>query len=224
MQQPNRLCSKSWFAWFRNKLFGWWNQSFNNYVQNNLSFLYLSNVGSLPPMPSWFWSKLQTLVSMTISNNNLTGRIPNLELNLTNYPEIDLSSNQLEGAFPSFLLQASALHLSNNKISDLASFLCSKSKPNNLGVLDLSNNQLNGELPDCLNNLSSLQFIDLSNNKLTGNIPDECTLILILRNNSLTGQITPPWKIAQKTWLFWTLEKICFMVYYLRGLETVYTS
>jgi len=184
-------------------------------IQNNLSFLYLSNVGSLPPMPSWFWSKLQTLVSMTISNNNLTGRIPNLEINLTNYPEIDLSSNQLEGAIPSFLLQAAALHLSNNKISDLASFLCSKSKPNILEVLDLSNNQLNGELPDCWNNLSSLQFIDLSNNKLSGNIPFSMNALvnieaLILRNNSLTGQITPALKNCSKNMAFLDLGENMF--------------
>ncbi|WJX14410.1 hypothetical protein P8452_04680 [Trifolium repens] len=38
----------------------------------------------------------------------------------------NLSSNQLEGSIPSFLLHAGALNLSNNKFSDLASFLCRK--------------------------------------------------------------------------------------------------
>jgi len=173
------------------------NSRFPNWLQtqNNLSYLYLSNVSNLSPIPQWFWGKLQTLGYMDLSNNNLSSKVPNLELNLTNNPEIDLSSNQLEGSIPSFLLQAGVLHLFNNKFSNLASFLCSKSSPNNLGVLDLSNNELKGELPNCWNNLTSLQFVDLSNNKLSGKIPFSMGALvnmeaLILRNNSLNGQLT----------------------------------
>ncbi|CAJ2629909.1 unnamed protein product [Trifolium pratense] len=171
------------------------NSRFPNWIQtqNGLCYLYLSNVSNLPPIPTWFWGKLQTLGYLTISNNNLTDKIPNLALNLTNYPEIDLSSNQLEGSIPSFLLQAEALFLSNNKFSDLGPFICSKSNPNILGILDLSNNELKGELPDCWNSLTSLQFVDLSNNKLSGKIPFSMGTLsnmeaLILRNNSFSGQ------------------------------------
>jgi len=172
------------------------NSRFPNWLQtqNYLSILSLSNVSNISPIPIWFWGKLQTLARMDISNNNITGMIPNLQLNLTNYPEIHLSSNQFEGSIPSFLLQAGALFLSNNNFSDLASFLCSQSNPNILGILDLSNNQLKGEFPDCWNNLTSLHFVDLSNNKLSGNIPFSMgTLVdmeaLILRNNNLSGQL-----------------------------------
>ncbi|KAK2457975.1 receptor protein EIX2 [Trifolium repens] len=174
------------------------NSRFPNWLQtqNYLSALGLSNVGYLPPIPIWFWGKLQTLEVLRIPNNNLTGKIPNLELNLTNnYPFIDLSSNQLEGSIPSFLLQAGALDLSNNKFSDFVSFLCSKSKPNILQMLNFSNNQLKGELPDCWNNLTSLKFVDLSNNKLSGKIPFSMGALssmeaLILRNNSLSGPLS----------------------------------
>ncbi|KAK2404479.1 receptor protein EIX2 [Trifolium repens] len=163
-------------------------------IQNSLSYLFLSNVSNLPPIPNWFWGKLQTLEILNLSNNNLTGKIPNLELNLTKYPEIDLSSNQLEGSIPSFLLQAQALHLSNNKFSHLVCFLCSKSKPNILKMLNLSNNKLKGELPDCWNSLTLLQFVDMSNNMLSGKIPSSMGALvnmeaLILRNNSLSGQL-----------------------------------
>ncbi|CAJ2629908.1 unnamed protein product [Trifolium pratense] len=165
-------------------------------TQNNLSFLFISNVDNLPPIPIWFWGKLQTIdILLDISNNNLTGKIPNLELNLTYYPRIDLSSNLLEGFIPSFLLQSQALYLSNNKFSDLGPFICSKSNPNNiLGILDLSNNELKGELPDCWNNLTSLRYVDLSNNKLSGKISVSMGALanmeaLILTNNSLSGQL-----------------------------------
>ncbi|GAU32304.1 hypothetical protein TSUD_43470 [Trifolium subterraneum] len=186
------------------------NSRFPNWLQtqNDLSILFLSNVDNLPPIPIWFWGKLQTIDIMEISYNNLTGKIPNLELNLTNYPFIDLSSSQLEGFIPSFLLQARALYLSNNRFSDLAPLLCTKTKPTNLQYLDISNNQLKGEFPDCWMNLASLKSVDLSNNKLSGKIPFSMgTLVNIealnLRNNSLSGQLPSSLKNCSNTlsWL-----------------------
>lgn len=44
----------------------------------------------------------------------------NLELNLTMYSTMDLSSNKLEGIIPSYLLQAEALHLSNINFSSFS--------------------------------------------------------------------------------------------------------
>ncbi|XP_058769866.1 receptor-like protein EIX1 [Vicia villosa] len=171
------------------------NSRFPNWLQtqNELSYLYLSNVSNLSPIPLWFWGKLQTLVYMDISHNNLTGKIPSLELNLANHTSIYLHSNQLEGSIPPFLLQAVLLDFSNNKLSELASSLCSKSKPSIL-ILELSNNQLKGELPNCWNNLTSLQLVNLANNELSGNIPFSMgflvnLIVLMLRNNSLSGQL-----------------------------------
>ncbi|KAL5069759.1 hypothetical protein RYX36_020646 [Vicia faba] len=173
------------------------NSRFPNWLQtqNHLSVLSLSNVGNIPPMPNWFWGKLPTISYMSFSNNSLTGEIPNLKLELTNRPVIDLSSNQLEGPIPYFLLQAGPLLLSNNRFSDLASFLCSKSKGYYLELLDLSNNELKGELPDCWYNLTALTFVDLNNNMLSGKIPISMgslsrLVALTARNNSLSGQIT----------------------------------
>jgi len=172
------------------------NSRFPNWLQtqNSLSYLVLPNVGNLAPIPTWFWRKLQTLAYLDISNNNLTGKIPNLEINLTNHPIISLGLNQLEGPVPSFLLKATAVQLSVNKFSDLASFLCSKSKTHTLVMLDLSNNELKGELPDCWNNLASLQYLDLSNNNLFGKIPFSMGALsdleaLSLTNNNLGGQL-----------------------------------
>jgi Leucine-rich repeat (LRR) protein len=173
------------------------NSRFPNWLQtqNYISVVTLSYCNLNSRIPTWFWEKLQTIGIMRMSDNNIIGRIPNLELKLTNKPIIDLNSNQLEGSIPSFLLQATALQLSYNKFSDFDSLLCSKSKPQPLVSLDLSYNQLTGELPDCWNNLTSLQFVDLSSNNLSGNIPFSMAALvnmkaLILRNNSLSGQIT----------------------------------
>ncbi|CAJ2669196.1 unnamed protein product [Trifolium pratense] len=173
------------------------NSRFPNWLQtqNYISCVLLSYCNLNSRFPSWFWEKLQTIDILKMSDNNIIGRIPNFDLKLTNKPIIDLNSNQLEGSIPSFLLQATALQFSYNKFSDFNSFLCSKSKPQPLVSLDLSYNQLTGELPDCWNNLTSLQFVDLSNNKLSGNIPFSMAALvnmkaLVLRNNSLIGPIT----------------------------------
>ncbi|KAK2404462.1 receptor protein EIX2 [Trifolium repens] len=150
-----------------------------------------SNLNSTFPI----WLHTQNFLEyLDISNNNITGQIPNLELEFTKNLEANLSSNQLEGSVPSFLLHAVALHLSHNKFSDLDSFLCRKSKPNILKILNLSNNELKGELPDCWNNLTLLWYVDLSNNNLSGKIPSSMGALvnmeaLILRNNSLSGQL-----------------------------------
>ncbi|GAU49749.1 hypothetical protein TSUD_43360 [Trifolium subterraneum] len=186
------------------------NSRFPNWLQtqNELSYLLISIVTNLPSIPIWFWSKLQTIELLDISNNNLTGKIPNLELNLTNNPTINLSSNQLEGSIPSFLLQAGTLFLSNNRFSDLAPLLCTKTKPTNLQFLDISNNQLKGEFPDCWMNLASLKLVELSNNKLSGKIPFSMGNLvnieaLNLRKNSLSGQLPSSLKNCSNTlsWL-----------------------
>ncbi|XP_058740633.1 receptor-like protein EIX1 [Vicia villosa] len=193
--------SDDWVPPFQLKNLGLMSCNFNSrfpnwlQTQNNLGYLDLSNVGNLPPIPAWFWGKLQTLDFMDISNNSLPGKIPNLKLKLNHDPYIDLSSNQLEGSIPPFLLQIGALFLSNNRFIDLDSFLCSKSEQGRFKMLDLSNNEFRGELPNCWYNITDLRFVDLSNNMLSGKIPISMGSLpyleaLILRNNSLSGQVT----------------------------------
>ncbi|KAK2457974.1 receptor protein EIX2 [Trifolium repens] len=157
-----------------------------------LQYLLVKSCNLNSTFPNWVFTQ-NRILELDISNNNITGKVSNLELEFTYNPEIDLSSNQLEGSIPSFLVQAAALHLSNNKFSDFVSFICSKSNPNTLALLDLSNNELKGELPECWNNLTSLYYVDFSNNKLSGKIPISLGSLvkmgaLILRNNSLSGQ------------------------------------
>ncbi|XP_012570102.1 receptor-like protein EIX2 isoform X1 [Cicer arietinum] len=163
-----------------------------------LCYLFLSSCNLNSTFPNWILTQ-NNLFILDISENNLTGEIPILEINRTISPKVNMSSNRLEGIIPSFLLQAGVLDLSDNKFSDSLSFLCSEIGSNNLMSLDLSNNQLNGVLPDCWNNLTSLQFVDLSNNKLSGNIPFSMGAlvnmeILILRNNTLSGELPSSFK------------------------------
>ncbi|MED6137451.1 hypothetical protein PIB30_065167 [Stylosanthes scabra] len=174
--------------------------------QNEFLGLDLANLRNLDSVPNWLWGKLLKINYFNISGNNLTGTIPNFPIELS-YPEIDLTSNQFEGSIPRFLLQTGALYLTNNRFSDIISFVCSNNTATHSGILDLSSNHLKGELPECWNNLNSLEFLDLSNNRLEGKIPFSMGALtnmeaLILRHNNLTGELPSSLKnCSQLAWL-----------------------
>ncbi|XP_070681810.1 receptor-like protein EIX2 [Malus domestica] len=158
-------------------------------TQKNYSVLDISNTGISDILPSWFWDRLShdgfltgmnlsmihmglPLIDMDLSNNQIRGKIPNsrFEIPYSFLPSMNLSWNQLEGPIPSFLSKASSLDLSNNKLSELTSFLCPV-KVSYLGFLDVSSINLYEELPDCWMHFEQLAFLDLSYNALFGKIP-----------------------------------------------------
>ncbi|KAH1151796.1 hypothetical protein GYH30_045350 [Glycine max] len=161
-------------------------------TQLSITFLDISDSGLNGSVPEWFWKNLQNVQKLNMSHNNLTGSIPNLPLKLLNRPSIILNSNQFMGKVPSFLLQASKLKLSHNKLSGLSSFLCDQSAAGNLGLLDLSNNQIKEQIPDCWKRVDTLLVLDLSHNKLSGKIPISLSTLvklkaLVLGYNNLMG-------------------------------------
>eukprot|EP00256_Glycine_max_P067456 XP_025982051.1 receptor-like protein EIX2 [Glycine max] len=89
-------------------------------AMNSLEDLYLCNNN----LKEGFWKILQNTAMLNMSHNNLFGAIPNKSFKLRNRPSIILNSNQFEAKVQSFLQKASELKLSNNKFSDLFSFLC----------------------------------------------------------------------------------------------------
>ncbi|KAL2334882.1 hypothetical protein Fmac_016095 [Flemingia macrophylla] len=163
-------------------------------TQSSLANLDISDNGLNDFVPEWFWNNLQFMYGLNMSHNNLIGEIENIPLKLTRRPSINLVSNQFEGKVPSFLLQASDLLLSENKFSDMFSFLCDQSKAASMTTLDFSNNNLKGQLPNCWKSVNQLRFLDLSNNNLSGNIPMSMGTLfkleaLVLGNNSLTNEL-----------------------------------
>ncbi|XP_039135855.1 receptor-like protein EIX1 [Dioscorea cayenensis subsp. rotundata] len=167
--------------------------------QVNLDSLDISNARIKDSMPDWFWNITNNLTFLDLSNNEISGRLPQRLKFQTEEDdsEIFLRSNRFEGSVPYFPHNIYALDLSNNSLSgiiphDLAyfggirpqlnSFSLSSNNltgniPNSLCnlvdlvLLDLSSNHLEGAIPNCWNNLTSLKFLILANNSLVGDIP-----------------------------------------------------
>ncbi|TYI13344.1 hypothetical protein ES332_A08G052500v1 [Gossypium tomentosum] len=95
-------------------------------------------------------SGFSNLKSLKIGSNQLKGSINIKELldSLSNLEELDISQNEVKECVP----------IKNKGWCDLRKF----------EVLDLSENALEGTLPSCLANLSSLHYLDISDNQFAG--------------------------------------------------------
>jgi len=94
--------------------------------------------------------------TLELSNNGLTGEIPDQIGDLINLTYLNLYSNQLTGQIPS-------------EIGNLT----------NLTYLDLQINQLSGQIPSEIGNLTNLYLLHLNENYLAGHIPENiCDLTI----------------------------------------------
>ncbi|WVZ53620.1 hypothetical protein U9M48_004534 [Paspalum notatum var. saurae] len=114
------------------------------------------------------------MLSMDLSSNYLTGKIPEAIISLGGLVNLNLSRNHLNGEVPD---KIGAMH--------------------SLESLDLSNNNLLREIPSSMSDLTYLSTMDLSNNNLTGRIPSGGQLdTLYMQNPSMydgnTGLCGPP--------------------------------
>lgn len=163
--------------------------------------LDLSGQGLQGSIPLNSIAALHSLTSLDLSNNMLSGELPDDLGNLSNLQRLDLSRNQLTGSIPSSLSGLhSLLHLNVSFNNLHGSIPLELSSLNSLMSLDLHNNQLSGGLDPALLALSSLTTIDLSSNSFSGFIPwqpnDTLPLLKIvehvnLSHNQLTGPLAP---------------------------------
>ncbi|KAL5204666.1 hypothetical protein ABZP36_009537 [Zizania latifolia] len=143
--------------------------------------------GQIPQMP-------RNLILLDISNNHITGHVPQSICGLQNLDGLDLSNNLLEGEFPlcSGMSNMSFLRISNNSFfGNFPSFLQGWTE---LIMLDLSWNEFSGSLPTWIGNFSKLEFLRLKHNMFSGNIPDSITKLrelahLGLASNTMSGAI-----------------------------------
>ncbi|ERN15176.1 leucine-rich repeat receptor-like serine/threonine-protein kinase BAM1 [Amborella trichopoda] len=125
--------------------------------------------GSLP----YGLLSLQNLTQLELKNNKLTGKFfsGNLSVSET-LLELSLSNNQLNGEIPAIIGDFGSLQklfLAGNQFSgEIPPKICSL---NDLSVLDLSRNNFSGEIPAKIAGMRSLTYLNLSKNHLVGQIP-----------------------------------------------------
>ncbi|KAF7012925.1 unnamed protein product [Triticum aestivum] len=122
---------------------------------------------------SYKWGESHKLNKLSISNNNITGKIPASMGQMFQLQILDLSSNKLEGEIPSEL-----------------------GKLKKLFYPSLADNSLHGSIPQEIWSLSSLEFLDFSSNYLSGLVQgsiENCLMLrsFNLRHNNLKGSIPP---------------------------------
>ncbi|KAL1211715.1 Receptor-like protein 30 [Cardamine amara subsp. amara] len=136
--------------------------------------LDLSNNSLSGSIPQCLWNSTTTLGALVLHNNNFSGILPDIFFNATRLKALDVSSNQFEGKLPKSLINCTSIQLLNaqgNRIKDeFPSWLGSLPS---LHVLILRSNQFYGPLYH--NNVSigfqSLRVIDVSHNHFTGAFP-----------------------------------------------------
>ncbi|XP_026439189.1 LRR receptor-like serine/threonine-protein kinase EFR [Papaver somniferum] len=134
------------------------------------------------------FGKLSNLISLDLSGNQLTGKIPSNICNNTRLERISFSTNKLQGGIPPIFGNCQKMMLTGDLPSEVGNL-------NRIVYLYLSNNQLSGRIPDSLGkcigleelslagnlfewvipaslaSLEGLQRLDMSGNKLSGRIP-----------------------------------------------------
>lgn len=164
----------------------------------------LDGVGLTGQLPGSLFTAFPELRFLGLSNNKLSGSIPEALGSLTKLEALTLTSNLWTGQLPNLdkLVNLKILHLANlcrkdaegNVISEVTGTLPDISKMPQLEYIDASYSNLSGQLPEQIGICKKLQVLELTANQLTGSIPasiNECTNLQILsvQNNKMSGEI-----------------------------------
>ncbi|KAL1820216.1 hypothetical protein ACET3Z_015085 [Daucus carota] len=165
-------------------------------VLQSLSSLVLpSNLisGVLPPE----LANCSNLRVLNVSDNNMKGDLPDLS-KLVKLEILDLSSNYFAGKFPTWVGKLTGLVSLGLGMNDYDEGEIPESIGNlrNLTWLYLAGSNLTGEIPESIFDLHALETLDISTNKLTGIFPKQISKLrninkIELFSNNLTGQIPP---------------------------------
>ncbi|KAL7584653.1 hypothetical protein Lser_V15G42795 [Lactuca serriola] len=161
------------------------------------TFIDYSNNLFNSSLPETIGVNLTFAYIFSVSNNSLSGEIPESICDATYLKVLDLSNNNLTGRIPQCLIESGGgsigvLNLGSNSLSGriegVFPTICG------LNTLDLHGNHLEGEIPRSLANCTMLEVLNLGNNRMNDMYP--CSLrnntnlrVLVLRNNMFHGSV-----------------------------------
>ncbi|PHU19200.1 hypothetical protein BC332_10351 [Capsicum chinense] len=155
-----------------------------------LRYLVLTGVDLSKSSESFHWAKpissLSNLMSLQLSNCNISGRIPTAQLlNITSLSTLEMSSNVLTSSIPDIL--------SNLTILSALDFCGNDSHGQSLTYLDISFTRVGGTVPPSLSNSTSLTVPLANGCSIQVLIPSSITklkkLRILMLNDNITGQL-----------------------------------
>ena len=155
------------------------------------------------PLGDWHGVTTDTegrVATLDLTENRLSGRMPNQLGDLSALGELRLGNNDLSGTIPPELGSLSALTRLDLENNDLSGAIPSQlGGMSDLRVLLLGDNNLSGHVPAQLGNLGELSYLRIRNNDLTGPIPPELGRLenlthLYANKNDFVGSI--PWELG----------------------------
>jgi Leucine-rich repeat (LRR) protein len=166
-------------------------------ITHGSSWTHHDNWLTAKPVSTWYGVTVAgtRVAGLALSNNNLTGTIPDSLGQLTALQNLDFSKDKLNGPIPSAIGKLQAL-----KTLNLSANLFSSSLPDSIGMLtnlthlSLRNAKLTGSIPATIGNLVNVAIFDLSRNSFTGSIPTTIgnlinAVTVDLTGNQLSGSI-----------------------------------
>lgn len=138
----------------------------------NIEILDLSQNQLTGPIPE-VTAQFLRLNYLNLSRNSLNGSLPKAITLFPKLTTLDLSFNQFDGPVLTTLLLSPTLkelHLQSNVFSGNIDF-SPPSNVTNLQALDLSNNQLNGSFPAGFKSFTELQLLNIGGNNFSGSLP-----------------------------------------------------
>ncbi|XP_012827388.1 PREDICTED: probable LRR receptor-like serine/threonine-protein kinase At4g20940 [Erythranthe guttata] len=132
----------------------------------NVAAVVLDNLGLSAEADLSVFSNLTMLVKLSISNNSISGKLPDNLGDFKSLEYLDVSDNLFSSSLPPGL-------------GELAS----------LKNLSLAGNNFSGSIPDTISGLASIRSLDISRNSLSGPLPSSLTRLngLVYLNLSLNG-------------------------------------
>ena len=151
----------------------WYGVGVDSYELERVNRLFLSNNNLSGVIPEEI-GNLEGLKELYFDGNNLKGSIPESIGNLKGLKKLWLGGNALIGSIPENLG-----NLINLEILELGGNNLTGSIPRSIDALKkakiilLAHNQLEGSIPECFANLSNLVDLDLYGNCLSGIVPEK---------------------------------------------------